>query len=634
MVLIDGKPTYLTDEQVGRLLKSLPSNQVASIEISTSPSAKYDAEGNAGMINIRLKKNAMNGLNGNITLSAGQGFFSKQNSGLQLNYKKGITNLMLNYDFNYDAWLQNYGSQRTILQNNQSTFFDQYAYYRVPNFTHTLKIGADFMLSPQFTLGLQGTALQTSNRWIGGNETLLFTAQNLEQKLVTQDLSRDFFRDYTANIYLKYEKDSTTQWSFDVDYAKFDQNNTQGFITNTFNGLGSVIAPLYRLNSTIPTKMDIFAVKTDFTKKLNKNLKLETGLKMSWVKTNNDMRFFEIMPDETQIVDTRRTNYFIYTENIWVGYVNFTGKLKKMSYQIGLRGEQTFTRGEQRTINDIFTRQYFNLFPQVSVDYKISTKNNIAFNYNRRIDRPNYKSLNPFVYFLDLFASEAGNSFLTPQFTNHTELNYRFDEWLQITLNYSQTNNSITDVLKQNSTTRELIYTEDNLATFNNYGVALNIALPITKNWETNHFVNIFRNEFSGVYLDTPLNNKSWGFLANAQHQIRISKKFDAEISGNYFSNVADGIALQQQRWSVACGVQMRFWNDNATLKASMNDIFWTDIYRQKTTFADINASSLYRSDTRVFTLAFNFRFGNSLFNQKKQRKTALEEEKERMKGK
>ncbi len=632
LVLIDGKPTYLTDEQVGRLLKSLPANQISSVEISTTPSAKFDAEGNAGYINIKLKKNAINGLNGTLNLSAGQGWFSKQNSGLHLSYKKGIVNLMANYDFSYDVWMNNYKSDRKIIGTQGNTFFNQDAYYRVPNETHTLKLAADFMLSPTLMMGVQGQGLQTSNSWLGGNETKLYDDIGLTQRLVTQDFSKDFFREFSSNFYIRYQKDSLSELSFDADYAKFDQRNPQGFVTRTYNQIGTEISPAFILNSKVPTLMDIYAFKTDYSRKIKKS-KVELGAKYSWVNTDNDMRFLQTI-NNIETVDTRRTNHFIYTENILAAYINFSGKKNKLAYQFGLRAEQTDTKGTQLITNQVFTRNYFNLFPQVSLDYQFNQKNALAINYNRRIDRPNYKSLNPFVYFLDLFASEAGNPFLTPQYTNHIEGNYRFDEWLQVTLNYSQTDFALTDVLKQNSTTREMVYTKDNLAKFINYGISANVSLPITKKWQINHFVNVFQNSYTGIYLDIPLKNQSWAYSLTWQHEITLPKKITFEISGNYNSGQAQGIMQQRPMWLLSAGFQKSFWNGNGTLKAFMNDIFWAEIYRNETKFADIDATGMYRHDTRVFTLAFSYRFGKNLFGNKKERKTALEEEKERMKSK
>ncbi|TAG06843.1 MAG: TonB-dependent receptor [Cytophagia bacterium] len=634
LVLIDGKPTYLTDEQVGRLLKSLPANQIATIEISTTPSAKFDAEGNAGYINIKLKKNAINGFHGDINISAGQGWFSKQNTGIHLNYKKGITNITANYDFNYDVWMNNYKSDRNIQSTQGTTTFNQNAYYRVPNVTHTLKLAADFNISPTLTMGVQGQGLQTSNSWQGGNQTQLFDNSVLNQNLITQDFSKDFFREFTSNFYIRYQKDSLSELSFDADYAKFDQRNPQGFITRTYNQAGAEIAPVFILNSKVPTLMDIYAFKADYTRKIGKS-KLETGAKWSWVNTDNDMRFVQTI-NNIESIDTRRTNHFIYRENIWAAYVNFSGKKDKLTYQFGLRAEKTTTRGEQRITNQIFTRDYFNLFPQISLDYQWNKKNAIGINYNKRIDRPNYKSLNPFVYFLDLYASEAGNPFLTPQFTNHTELNYRFDEWLQITANYSQTDFVMTDILKQNSTTQEMIYTKDNLESFINYGISANIALPITDKWQVNHFLHFFHNSFSGIYLNIPLKNQSLAYSFTWQHQISLPKKWTLEIAGNYNSGQSQGIMQQKSMWLLSMGVQRSIWKDKGTIKAFINDIFWAEVYRNETKFADIDATGLYRHDTRVFTIAFSYRFGKNLFqnDNTKTRKTALEEEKERMKGK
>ncbi|TAD94421.1 MAG: hypothetical protein EAY75_00075, partial [Bacteroidetes bacterium] len=329
MVLLDGKPTYLNEEQVGRLLKSLPANQIASIEISTNPSVRYDAEGNAGMIDIRLKRGANLGFNGTLTLSAGHGWFGKQMHGLYLNYRRGIVSTSLNYDFGNSPQLFILKSTRTL---PAGEVLAQNSYYRAPEFTHNLKYSLDINLSKRWTTGTQFQGMHFSNKWNGGNETQLTDGQGGFQRNVTTDYSHDFWQNYTGNVFLKYQKDTLVEWSFDADFVKYDQQSPQGFSTRFYDRVGEEFQKPYILESIIPTLLNVYALKTDYIRHLPKQHKLEFGAKATWVNSDNDMRFYTI--EDGVRVPNQRTNHFVYEENILAAYANFSGNLPKITYQL------------------------------------------------------------------------------------------------------------------------------------------------------------------------------------------------------------------------------------------------------------------------------------------------------------
>ncbi len=626
MVLLDGKPTYLNEEQVGRLLKSLPANQIASIEISTAPSVRYDAEGNAGMIDIRLKRGVNLGFNGTLTLSAGHGWFGKQMHGLYLNYRRGVVSTSLNYDFGNNPQLFILKSTRAL---PTGEVLAQNSYYRAPEFTHNLKYSLDIQLSKRWTTGAQFQGMYFSNKWNGGNETRLTDGLGGFQRNVTTDYSHDFWQNYTGNVFLKYQKDTLAEWTFDADFVKYDQQSPQGFLTRFYNQVGEEFQKPYILESIIPTLLNVYALKTDYIRHLPQQHKLEFGAKATWVNSDNDMRFYTV--EDGVRVPNQRTNYFVYEENILAAYANFSGNLPKITYQLGLRTEQTHTKGTQKTINQAFTRDYWGFFPRVNITYQLTDKQNISLSYNRRIDRPEYQKLNPFVYFLDIYSSEAGNPFLKPQFTNNFELAYVPTEWLQISLNYTQTTDAMAEVIKQNDATKEAIFTLDNFGKYENLGVSITAGLPVTSFWEASAFVNVYKNIYSGNFNNLPLLNQAWSFTATTNHTFTLPKQFSLEIGAMYASPSVMGISKMRDMGFVSAGIQKK-WGQNITLKLNCNDIFWTQVFRNTTNFGNLNTQGEYRFDNRITTFTFVYNFGKKLFDDKPARKTASEEEKERMK--
>ncbi|HAI74645.1 MAG TPA: hypothetical protein DCM08_00220, partial [Microscillaceae bacterium] len=409
LVLMDDKPLYLNAAQVGNLLKSLPANQIQSIEIITNPSAKYDAAGNAGIINIKLKKGAADGFNGSVNLNYGQGYYPKATGGFSLNYQKMGFRVTAHYDL---AFRQNFDDATLERRFNpfnglpQTTFL-QRAGYRVPTFTHTFKTTLDYTWRDKNTLTLLGSGLLYEANWRGGNLTQVINdAGNLQELYLTTDQSQDYWRDWNGGMaYVRRLDDAGTAWSVEVDGKYYDQANRQNFVTQFVDLNLNATAPNFVLNGRIPTLVNQLTWKTDFTKVISPVHKIEAGLKGLYVSTDSDIRYLT----ETGTLDSTQSNFFSYKENIHAAYFSWRGQWQKWGLQVGLRAEHTRTQGLQRTINSSFSRDYLNLFPNVGLQYKASANHEWNLQYSRRIDRPDYQNLNPFQYFFDAFSIYAGN---------------------------------------------------------------------------------------------------------------------------------------------------------------------------------------------------------------------------------
>lgn len=628
-VMIDGKPTYLSNEDLANLLKNMQANQLEKIEIMTNPSAKYDAAGNAGIINIRTKKNQNMGLNGSVSAGIGYGKNLKGNTSLNLNFRQNKWNVYTNYSYgNRKNWREQVITRKFFENGATSAFFDQYATNISRNFNHSMKLGADYFVSKKTTLGviLNGNLGEWNN--LGDNGTNIYKGMTtLEKRTVTLQDFRNSWKNLTANFNVKHTIDSTgKEITADLDYARYDNRTDQRYNIATYDPKGMIIeGPRMDLGNTKGI-VDIYTAKVDYTHPLSKTVKLEMGAKTAYVATGNDMRF-SIRQGEVTTPDPGRTNEFVYKENINALYVNFSKQFKKTGVQLGLRAEQTIMRGDQVTSDSSFRRDYLNLFPSVFIRHELNKKNSMGFSYSYRIDRPNYQDLNPFLFFLDPYTFNLGNPYLRPQFTHSLEANHTWAGMITTTVNYSRTNSVITDVLRQDDNARTTFQTKDNLGFRENFGISVSAPIKITKWLMSINYVNILRNRYNGVLSGEPFDGHLVSAMINSQNQITLPKDWSAEVSGFYTSGFLEGTLVGKPMWQVTLGVQKQFWQKKASLKLSVRDIFWTQYFRGTMQFSNIDLQIKSRWENRVANVTFSYRFGNSKIQAARRRSTGLESE-------
>lgn len=633
-VMIDGKPTYLTAQDLSNLLRNMQSNQVATVEIMTNPPAKYDAAGNAGIINIRLKKAANLGFNGSATLGYGYGLYGKQNGSVNLNYRENKWNLFGNYSVNRRRGWREQDITRVFREGNAvASFFDQSAENFQRSHSHNFKAGADYFASKKTTVGVLVTG--SLGRWgqTSNNVTDIYQGMTtLDYTTLTNAVHSQPWQNLATNFNYKRTLDSAgRELTADLDYAFYNNHNDQTFDIRNFNSLGNPISPLRTDIGLQLGKVDIYSFKADYVHPLGKKAKLEAGVKTSFVTTDNDMKFYIRLQREVprpDSLDPGRTNQFVYRENINAAYLNFSHQFNKTGVQLGLRLEHTAARGHQVTTDSVFTRNYVNLFPSVFVKHELNKKNSLGFSYSYRIDRPDYGTLNPFVYFLDPYTYGQGNPFLRPQFTHAFETTHTFGGFLTTTLNYSRTHDVMTQVLKQDDAQRVTFQTVENIGFRENMGLAVSATFPVKKWWTTTNYVNVFRNRYVGQLLGGDLDLSFTSFTANVQNQFTLGKKgWSAELSGFYTHGFLEGILVGQPMGQVSVGVQKQLWNKKASLRLNVRDVFWTQYFRGTVKYQNLDVFVRSRWENRVANLTFSYRFGNAKVQGARQRKTGLESE-------
>jgi outer membrane receptor protein involved in Fe transport len=318
----------------------------------------------------------------------------------------------------------------------------------------------------------------------------------------------------------------------DVDLVAYDSKNDQRLFNSYFDAVGNPTFKADTLLGALPQDIKIYSGKIDYLKYLGKDIRFEAGIKSSLVRTGNNAVYDSIVYGQT-IHDYNRSNHFIYDENINAAYVNFSRPLsKKWNAQAGLRLENTNAKGDQVTTGEKFDRHYTQLFPTLYLQYKANDKNSFVLNYGKRIRRPDYQRLNPFINFLDRYTYQQGNPNLKPQFSHNIELSHSFKGMVTTTLNYTNTTDIIQQVIEQNEEKNETYVKAANIAKQRQFGISVNTTIPVTKWWRSNVFVNAFNNKFDGIVNDTFISVKATTLQLNGSQQFNFAKTWSAEISG------------------------------------------------------------------------------------------------------
>ncbi len=638
LILVDGKPTYLSGQDLANFLKNTPSANLEQIEIMTNPPAKYDASGNSGVINIKTKKSKTKGFNGSVTVGGGMGNNPKANESVNLNYRVGKVNLFGNYSYNYNKGFQDLDLTRNFrdsLTGDIESVFKQHT-DMTPNYqTHNYKIGVDYYVTKKTTLGVVLNGYINPGKFSSNNTTNILDSQyKLESVTLSNSSSKEKWSNIGGNFNLKHVFDTLgTELTSDLDYIHYSSDLNQLFNNYFYDQHGGKIYPDETLRGILPGTINIYSAKVDFTHPLKGNAKLEAGVKSSYVKTDNDAQYDNFISDEWQ-VDTGRTNHFIYKENINAAYVNINKQLnKKWSAQLDLRLENTISDGNQLTSGEKFKRDYTQLFPTTFIGYKMNEKNQFSLSYGRRIERPGYGDLNPFYYFLDKYTYEVGNPYLKPQFSHNIELNHSFKSWLNTSLSYSTTNDIIQEVLEQVDSTHTSYVKRSNIAKRNGVTLSTNANIPVTKWWRANIYAQLSNNNYKGFVNNGYINVSGTGFMTNIYNQFQFKKGWNLELSGFYRSRMIEGVFVAKPMGVANFAVAKNMLKDKGTLKVNFRDFLDIQEFRGYSKYQNIDITVHNQWDNRVVNVTFTYRFSKGKVENQQRRNSGAEEEQNRVKG-
>lgn len=642
IIMIDGKPSPLGAADLANYLRGLPSNAIESIHIITNPSARYDAAGNSGIIDIRMKKDQRMGTNGTLTIGAGQGIYPKANGSLGLNNRTKKTNIFGNYNYSYRENLNHLVMNRNFFNNGVFNGADDKVNYTTSNLnTHTVRAGADFFPSDKTIVGfVVNSNLNNINRR-NRNSSVVFNPQSQPTfTFRTTADGRDQLRNTFANVNFKHSFNTKgRELTADIDYGVFTSDVFSSTDTRYFKLDGSTQQPAYILDGYQDGKLTLKTAKADYVHPLAKG-KMEMGFKTSFVTSDNDAKFFD-MSTGTPQNDINKTNQFFYEENNNALYANYSREFKNFDMQIGLRSEQTVINTNQVVGNVKWDSSYLQLFPSAFFTYKLKEDQTIGISVSRRIDRPNYQQLNPFLFLIDVTTYSTGNPRLLPQLTWAYDLNYTVKN-LNFTLGYSRTKDVHNMVILRFKDAFPSIPADENvtvllpvnLEAFDYYGLTMSAPVRINKWWNMVNNADAYYVHFRGNLAGANLSNGSPVLEARTNNSFTIPGGWTAELNGIFSSGGRYGFMVSKPQWSLSTGVQKTALKGKGTFRFNISDIFYTNRPRATITYEGVYVEKwrAYR-ETRVANLSFTYRFGNSKVQAARKRATGSEEERIRAGG-
>jgi outer membrane receptor protein involved in Fe transport len=638
-IFIDDKPTYLSGADLDNYLRSLPSSSLDQIELMTNPPAKYDAAGNGGVINIKTKKTKTAGFNGGINVSLNQGELSRSNNSFNFNYRKDKINVFGNLSYNLNNSFTDLDLNRKYKNPDGSakSYFNQNSYFRRHGNTFNLKTGLDYYASEKTTWGIVLTGMNRISKQVNNNTSNLSNASmQLDSVIRAENIDQIKYQNAGVNLNYRHKfKQAGRELTFDADYLLYRNQTDQTYYNFSYLPSGAL---KYQdiLTGNLPSNIDIYTAKIDYSLPLENKWKLDAGVKTAYTKTDNIADYFNTANGKTS-ADYEKSNHFLYEENINAVYLNMSREGKRFSLQAGLRYENTVSNGHQLgnliKPDSSFKRTYNSLFPTLYFSYKLDTagNNQLGLNYGRRIDRPYYQDLNPFFSPLDKFTYYVGNPFLKPSFTQSIELSHTYKSKITTTFGYSWVRDEVNETIEILNGT---YYSRPaNVGKTRVANVSVNAEIDLTKWVKLNSYMEfakiVSKTDFYTGFLVT---NGSY-FRANPNLQFKISPTWNAEVNMSYQSKLSNVQFLLGSVHEFGAAVQKKL-SAKSTLKLTANDIFRDRIFNGViNNLAATEANWKNKQDSRNFVLSYSYRFGKAFSSPAKHESSGADAEKNRVKN-
>ncbi len=637
-VYIDGRPSYLSGADLASLLGNMNSSQLDQIEIMTNPPAKYEAVGNSGIINIKTKKTKQFGYSGSFSSTYSQGQLPKISNTFNFNYRKNKVNVFANLSQSYRRNMQDLDIQRKFMEESTKeikSLFEQESDIRHGGESYNAKAGLDFSPSKKTTMGFVVNGFIAPQSFSNTSYIRIYNPLHVQQSLtVAKTSNENKWKHGAANLNFRHVFDSTgKEMTADADYILYRSRNNQDLVNAYYTPNGLPTTKADTLLGFLPQDIDIFSAKLDYTHPLKNQAKFEAGAKTSWVKTDNNA-IYDSLNYGVRVPDIGRTNHFIYEENVNAVYANYSQSFgKKFSGQLGLRMENTNAEGKQLTTGQQFKRNYTQLFPTAYVQYKANEKHSFVLNYGRRLERPDYADLNPFIIFLDKYTSEQGNPDLKPQFSHNIELTHTYKGFLNTTLNYTRTTDIIDQIIEQDPDKNEAKIKKSNISRQQQFGIAVSAGGQLKKWWTANLYANLYRNRYEGVVNGENIDFAGTSVLLNAGNQFKFGKSWSAELGGFYRSKGMEGVFNINGLGMMNVALSKQIFKGKGSLRLNFRDILWTQKVSGTVKYGTIDAAFQQQQDSRQIAFGFTYRFSKGKMNGIQKRKTgSAEEEMKRVK--
>ena len=633
LVLIDGKRQPMTGTELADYLRTLPAEQLATIELITNPPATYDAQGTAGVIAINLRKDQRQGANGSVSLGYGRGVYGRLTTGATLNYRRKKTTAYGSYTYADRSTYLRLTSHRVFFDQGQATGgSNQEDYTATRTLAHNWKVGADYAFTSRTTLGAALTGQAAHSTGPGTNAVALLDADGTTNGTLTSAAYRNASTpNLAANLNLRHafaDSSNSPALTADATYAAYRLSRQQGLAA--LRAAGSA-APT-RLTSNQSGRLRLLTGQLDYVQPLARRRLLSGGLKVSWVQSGNDALFQQTTNGLTTL-DTAQTNRFRYTETIRAAYLSWQQTGARATWQVGLRGEQTTAQGVQEVGNQRFDRQYGQLFPSASLKYTFSPRHELTLALSRRLDRPGYDQLNPFRIYLNATTYRSGNPALLPQTSYNAEVTHTYRQKYTVGLSYGNTQNPILIVVQPATTTSRFVLARPvNLGAQHYAALTLTVPLTPCNTWSIYNSAVFYYSRFTGELAGTTLNRAMPSVNLSSTHTLTLGRGWSADLSATYQSPEVYGFITSRANGDVTIGAQKSLLKGQGTLKFNVTDLVYTNRNIATSTYDNYVDSFTQSRDSRVATLSFGYRLGSGQVAARR-RADGAEEEKRRAGG-
>ncbi|MBB6239969.1 outer membrane receptor protein involved in Fe transport [Pedobacter sp. AK013] len=630
-VLIDGKPSLIAGGNVAQILQSIPASSIESVEVITNPSAKYDAEGQSGIINIVLKKNTKLGFNGSVALTAGNR--DNYNANTNLSFQNSKVNIYGNYGYRYGNRVGG-GFQDITYKTptNSTSFLNQHTRSLSLDKGHNAKAGIDYYITPKSVVSLSGGFNSREN---DRNEYIDVRQLNAASDPVNlsnrNNTNKGDGKSYDLNLdYTQKFKKPKEELTFNFGYSTGDNNNDQTYLTSTTYANGSAVNvdSLQLINNT--GNNTNYNIQTDYALPVGKAGKIEAGYR-SQIRLGDNDQFAQVRLPGSDVFtrDNRLINNFHSKDQVHALYLNYQNQIKDFGYQLGLRAEDarldTYLEGYTKNVltTSAGNIHYKRLYPSVFLTQKFKGDNQLQLSYTRRVNRPRPWDTNPFLDVSEPFNYRGGNPNLLPEDVHSFELGYS-KYWKKVTLTsslYFRQTNDVIQRVRSTPVNGIITSTPQNLSHQINSGVELIGRFDLAKalNFTTN--VNLYQAKFAGdARFDIP-SSSGFSWNANLTGNLTVVKNLSLQVRGDYRAPEVMAQGKRNAMYGVDGGAKYDFPNKKASLSFNVRDVFntrrWSMTTEDKATIVDFER----QFQGTMGNLTFSYRFGKTTFTGAKKKK-------------
>ena len=627
-VWVDGRPLNLQGDDLKAYLQNLQSDQIEKVEIISQPGSQYDAAGNAGIINIILKRDKNLGTQGSYSHRYSQGFYARNNGNLNLYHNRKSLRLLASAGYNFNNSRNFMNMNRT--QNNIS--FDSKTVNHPQLESYNARLGADWNMAPNHNIGFTVKGDLADNKGQSETRTPIIpdSSNTATQILVSSTNNEDDNYSVYSNVYYRWKTDKNS-FGIDLDQGRFSATSFTDQPNQYLNGEEVNILSENHYQMETDRSFDLYSAKADYSSSLG-SWAINTGLKWSTVTTSNDFDFFIL--DSSRVQDPNRSNLFDYEEAISAGYIETQRDWSNWGIQAGLRYEHTNTRGALSTLDasgdSLVTRNYGNWFPSFSATYKKNKMSQWTVSYSRRIQRPNYQNLNPFLYQRDELSYWQGNPFLIPQISDNIRIGHLYKYATSTSISYSYTQDffaQITDTVgeqRSSMTTKNVADTRS---------INLSFGSPFKHKAWWNSYLSV--NAFQTWYIPKDISFQAIDLFTvslYAQTSFNLGNNWQWQVSGWWSSpGVWGGTYRTKSLGALNTSISKSFLNDKLKLFVNFNDILFTSPWYGEMSYGGLSINGTGGHDSRQVQFGLSYRFGNDKVKALKENEGGLKDESERV---